>query len=86
LDVDVSAQCGVLAARFIQLKGTPMETIEQYLGQVVELISQGRSTLIGFDFMEIDVQKIWARLNSGIEDRREMLITRVVCKPVSHVH
>lgn len=86
LDVDVSAQCDVLAARFIELKGTPMRIIEQIVGQLVGLISQERFMLVGFDIMEIDVHKIGARLSSGIQDRTTMLIRRMVSKLVSRVH
>ncbi len=68
LDVDVSAQRGVLATRFIEPVGSPCSTILQGVREVAEMIAGGRFCLAGLDVMEIDVHRIGAKLGSGLED------------------
>jgi len=69
LDVDISAQCGVLAARFIDLVGTETTLVLEMAGKVVELLSSKRFVLGGLDIMEIDIHKIGAKLRNDIEDQ-----------------
>jgi len=78
LDVDVSAQRGVLATRFMEAEGSPCSTILQMVGEVAEMISRKRFSLIGFDVMEIDVHKIGARLESGQEDQTEEFLREFI--------
>ncbi len=69
LDVDVSAQCGVLAARFVDLVGTEISLILEVAFKVAELLSSNRFSLVGLDIMEIDIHKVGAKLRNGIEDQ-----------------
>jgi len=69
LDVDVSALCGVLATRFTDAVGTEIPAIFETMVEIAELLSSNRFTLVGIDIMEIDIHKIGARLNNGMEDR-----------------
>lgn len=69
LDVDVSAQCGVLAARFIDITGTETSVILEAAFNVAELLASKTFSLAGLDIMEIDIHKIGARLKDGLEDR-----------------
>ena len=78
LDVDVSAQCGVLATRFVDLVGTEISIILEAAFNIVELLSLHRFSLVGLDIMEIDIQKIGARLSSGIEDRTRDFIREFI--------
>jgi arginase family enzyme len=83
LDVDVSAQRGVLATRFIEAEGSPCSTILQMVREVAEVISSERFCLVGFDVMEIDVHKIGARLESGQEDQTGEFIKEFVSSLLS---
>jgi hypothetical protein len=74
LDVDVSAFSGVLATRFLDHVGTEISAILETTVEIAKLLSSNRFRLIGVDVMEIDVHKIGARLNNGIEDRTEYFI------------
>ena len=78
LDVDVSAQCGVLATRFIDLVGTDTSLVLKGLFKVGELLSSNRFSLVGVDIMEIDIHKIGAKLRSGIEDQTGDFIKKFV--------
>jgi arginase family enzyme len=78
LDVDVSAQCGVLATKFIDLVGTDIALILEVASNIVEIISSRRFSIVGLDIMEIDIQKIGARLSSGIEDRTRDFIREFI--------
>jgi arginase family enzyme len=83
LDVDVSAQRGVLATRFLEPEGSPCSTILQMVREVAELISRGRFCLAGLDVMEIDVHKIGARLQGGREDHTGEFIKEFVASLLS---
>jgi arginase family enzyme len=83
LDVDVSAQRGVLATRFYEPEGSPCTTILQLAREVAGLISSKRFRLIGLDVMEIDVHKIGATLRSGQEDQTGDFIKEFVSSLLS---
>ena len=83
LDVDVSAQRGVLATRFIEAEGSPCSTILEMVREVAEMISSERFSLIGFDVMEIDVHKIGAKLKSGQEDQTGEFIKEFISSLLS---
>lgn len=74
LDVDVSALCGVLATRFLDLVGTGISAILEATVEIAKLLSSNRFTLVGVDVMEIDIHKIGAKLNNGMEDKTGYLI------------
>jgi arginase family enzyme len=78
LDVDVSAQCGVLATRFLDQVGTETSLLLEIMERISELLSSERLSLVGFDIMEIDIHKIGARLRSGIVDETEDFIRRFI--------
>ena len=78
LDVDVSAQCGVLATRFIDLVGTETTLILEAVLQIAEFLSSGRFSLVGLDIMEVDIYKIGAKLESGVEDRTGEFIQKFI--------
>jgi arginase family enzyme len=69
LDADVSALCGVLAARFLDLVGTEISAILEATVEIAKLLSSNRFTLVGVDVMEIDIHKIGAKLNNNMEDK-----------------
>lgn len=68
LDVDVSANCGVLATRFTDVVGSEISSVLEVALKVRELLSRHRFSLAGLDIMEIDIYKLGAKLNSGIQD------------------
>jgi len=69
LDVDVSALSGVLATRFSDLVGTEISAILKAIVEIAKLLSSNRFTLVGVDVMEIDIHKVGARLNNGMQDK-----------------
>lgn len=85
LDVDVSAQCGVLAARFIDLVGTEMTLVLETVLKVAGLLSSKRFGLAGLDIMEIDIHKIGAKLEDGIEDQTENFIQKFIALLTDHL-
>ena len=74
LDVDVSANCGVLATRFTDVVGSEISSVLEVVLKVRELLSSHRFSLAGLDIMEIDIYKLGAKLRSGIEDRTHNFI------------
>jgi arginase family enzyme len=93
LDVDVSALCGVLAARFLDLVGTGISAILEATVEIAKLLSSNRFTLVGVDVMEIDIHKIGAKLNNGMEDKTGYLIQEFLsilmvslCKQMKATH
>jgi hypothetical protein len=81
--VDVSAQRGVLAARFLEPEGSPCSTILKTVGQVAEMISSGRFCLAGLDVMEMDVHRVGARLRNGQEDQTGEFVKEFVASLLS---
>jgi arginase family enzyme len=93
LDVDVSAFSGVLATRFLDLIGTEISAILEATVEIAKLLSSNRFTLVGVDVMEIDIHKIGARLNNGMEDKTGYFIQEFVsilmvslCKQMKVTH
>jgi arginase family enzyme len=86
LDVDVSAQCGVLATRFIDLLGTETSLILEGVFNVGELLSSKRFSLVGLDIMEIDIHRIGAKLRSGMEDRTGDFIQKFISMLISSIN
>jgi arginase family enzyme len=78
LDVDVSAQCGVLATRFFDLVGSETNLILETALKIAELLSSNRYCLVGLDIMEIDIHKIGIKLRSGVEDKTEDFIQKFI--------
>ena len=74
LDVDVSANCGVLATRFTDLVGCEISSVLEAALKVRELLSSRRFSLAGLDVMEIDIYKLGAKLRSGMEDQTPSFI------------
>lgn len=78
LDVDVSAQCGVLAARFIDLVGTETTLVLETVLKVAGLLSSKRFGLAGLDVMEIDIHRVGAELEDGLKDQTENFIQKFI--------
>ncbi len=78
LDVDVSAQCGVLAARFIDLVGTETNLVLETVSEVAGLLSSKRFGLAGLDVMEIDIHRVGAELEDGLKDQTENFIQKFI--------
>jgi arginase family enzyme len=78
LDVDVSAQCGVLAARFNDLAGTETDLVLEAVGRVAGSLSSKRFELAGLDVMEIDIHRIGAELEDGLKDQTENFVRTFV--------
>lgn len=78
LDVDVSAQCGVLAARFIDLVGTETNLVLETLWKVAGLLSSKRFGLAGLDVMEIDIHRVGVELEDGLKDQTENFIQKFI--------
>jgi arginase family enzyme len=87
LDVDVSAQCGVLAARFIDLVGTETTLVLETVSEVVRLLSSRRFELAGLDIMEIDIHRLGAELEHGLKDQTKNFVQKFIallaCKLLS---
>jgi arginase family enzyme len=86
LDVDVSAHCGVLASRFVDLVGTDTSLILEGVFNVGELFCSKRFSLVGLDIMEIDIHKIGAKLRSGMEDRTGHFIQQFISMLISSIN
>jgi arginase family enzyme len=78
LDVDVSAQCGVLAARFIDLIGTETTLVLETVWRVAGLLSSKRFELAGLDVMEIDIHRVGMELEDGLKDQTENFIQKFI--------
>jgi arginase family enzyme len=78
LDVDVSAYCGVLGARFLDVVGIENSLILETASKVLESFCLHKFLLVGIDIMEIDIYKIGAKLSSGVEDQTEDFIRKFI--------
>jgi len=85
LDVDVSAQCGVLAARFIDLVGTETTLVLETVWKVAELLSSKRFGLAGLDIMEIDIHRVGVELKDGLKDQTENFIQKFIASLASNL-
>lgn len=75
LDVDVSANQGVYAARFLDQIGIPEEELYKVGKKIKYFIKQKNIELIGLDIMEINVHFLDLKLKDGTRDR-----TLSICK------
>jgi arginase family enzyme len=71
LDVDVSAQRDVLAARYLDLAGTEKGLILETLAEILRFRASSGIRLAGFDIMEIDIHRLGAELPDGSRDGTE---------------